>query len=184
MDRLQQWSDLGVFWDVCSCILNQWQGFDGAQGKICQEQVVIVQSQNNKGPEWPLWREMTEACWCCKRTTSRFHGWSDVCSRCSPRRIWCEDTIPGIYSSSFWDSVLDDKLPELLRYELKLAECGKEWRSYHHHSCNMKSCIKIHTQQVKRENEKGKHWDLVRLWKYLTLGLHESDVTWYDHCSR
>lgn len=35
-----------------------------------------------------------------------------------------------IAARSFWDSVADVMLPALLRYELKLAERGKEWMSY------------------------------------------------------
>lgn len=62
MDVLQQWGEMGIFWDVHNCILEQGQESDAAQGMTCQEQVVIVQSQTDKGSERPRWREMTEVC--------------------------------------------------------------------------------------------------------------------------
>lgn len=167
-----------------SCVLDQRQGYDGAQGKTCQEQVVIVQSQNDKGPEQPLWRVMTEACWKGTSNVSRelLQGFmcGQMCVQCG---LWGDDknlmwgqNSRDYAARSFRDSVLDDKLPNLLRYKLKVC-------------VDVTTIAVIGSTHWRSRTGKGRKWKafwkqalgLVLPWKDIDLGMCEKPawITWH-----
>lgn len=72
----------------------------GLCGETQQKSANVVKANGEKQCEW--------------RNTSRFHVWSDVFSLCkNDKKNHIRAQLQGyIAACSFWDSVLDDKLPD------------------------------------------------------------------------